>query len=179
MIESGFGRTDRRQLRELDRRSGPHAEPCHGDVREPRTPFRPVDAEALQALGQAGLEQTGASFLVVEHEHGHSFGLAIARASEYRPADPGSGLAECGLKLIELVCGPGAEKRQRDMEVLRRRRPDAGQGSERPAGPPGEQFRLVGRKWEAEEQAEAVMPAEASSGTHARGAPDRDRTRRM
>lgn len=179
MIESGFGRTDPPELGHSNGRTRAVAEAGHRDVREPWPPFAPVHPQALEPPGKAFLEERRMPALVVEDEHGHSLGLAVAGRHENRLGDPGGGLPKRFAQGVQLFRRPLPEKRERDVQVVDGQRPRTGVAHQHASRPAGQLARGLGRNGKTEEQPQPLMATEASSAIHADGTPDRARTRRM
>jgi hypothetical protein len=111
-------------------------------------------------------DSSRATLLVVEDEHADGAGLSIPGRREHGWRDSSSGVAQDVCDWADLVSRPGAEERDRDVEVLERNRADAvlGQLVALPVGDrPG---RGLGQT-EAEKEAKALISLDATRRGHA------------
>src|SRR5262249_33095892 len=132
---------------------------------QPRAVLAAVDAERLQTALDALRQRGGGAVEVVEDEHRHAPGLAVAGDGELQGGRGSSrGLPQRREDPVELPGGPVAEEGKRDVEVLARDDPDTGERGELP-GLDCVERRF--RKAEAEEETEPLIPTHAIPGIHA------------
>jgi hypothetical protein len=89
-------------------------------VWKPRTVLAPIDPEPFQTGEEVLRERGRPPVLVREGEHAHAPRLAVAGDLESRPRCGFRRRAKLSSDRPLLGCGPPAEERQRDVEVLPR-----------------------------------------------------------
>src|SRR5262249_37557685 len=132
---SRIGRHEWFQVRQLRPQPWTLAEAQDGHVRQPLPAFRLVAAQRLQPPVQIACERLRTTLFVVEREHAHAPGLAVAPPGEQRPLGQrrrsAQGLPDPGRLLGRTV----PEEGQRDVQVVGREDPDARHALERFALP--------------------------------------------
>jgi hypothetical protein len=118
MVDSGFGRTERRESGQGRPELGRGAKAQHRDVWEPTPVLRLVDPDALQPPVEIACQPPRTLFLVREDEHGHAACLAVAQRAE------DDGLGEDASRRLERVRNRRhvigwamSEERECDVEV--------------------------------------------------------------
>ena len=164
MVESGVGRTERRELRQSRLESGRRTEAQHGDVWQPRPPFALVRAELDEPLLQVVCESGRALVLVFEDEHPHAPGLAVPGDGESRASRAHGALLQGGYQSGEFRARARAEKGEGDVQVLAR---DDASAGKRPARPVLERGRNLVRKSKSEEEPETLIALDGSAAVHA------------
>ncbi len=118
MVDSRSGRTDRPEVGKVRRQPRPLAEADDREMRQPAPSLRLVHAEPLEAAVEVGGQASGRAAAVVEHEHADAPRLAVAAHPELDRLRRPRSVIELGRDPPELACWAGAEKGEREVEVL-------------------------------------------------------------
>jgi hypothetical protein len=99
-------------------------EPKHRDVREPAALLPFVHAERREPFVQVDCERSRPAFRVVENEHAHTSGLAVAADGELGRSRSCGRVAQALRDCTELGHWPLTEEGERDVKVAARHDPD-------------------------------------------------------
>jgi hypothetical protein len=124
MVDSGLGRTERRQVGKSRLEPRLPSKPEHGDVGQPRACLASVHAETLETLAEVCGDAPRTLCLVVEDDHADAAGLAVAERPKdrYRVDGRDSAAQRIG-DGVDVIRRPRSEEGKRDVDVLSGNRP--------------------------------------------------------
>src|SRR5215211_446139 len=164
MVDSGVGRTERAEIGHRRPEARALAKAQNREMRKPRTLFAPIDADRFEPLLQLLRDPVRAAVLVGEDEHADAARLAVANGFEYGSWRTPRGCPHGIGDGRQLGAGPGAEERERDVEVLAR--DDA--PTELLALPLNDSVQDGGGQGKAAEESKAIIALDATGSSHTR-----------
>jgi hypothetical protein len=164
MVDRRIGRTERLELghRRVEARRLPEAQ--YGDMREPRPLLALIDAEGLQSVEEPSGEPSAFLCAIVEHEHPHAAGLAVAARREHDVGGFSRSVGQRHRDRRQLAGRPSAEEREREVEMLARDDPAL---AEMLVLPGLEVVQDAVGKPERAEEPEVLIAPEVTGGSHA------------
>src|SRR5215216_4453966 len=164
MVDSGVGRSEGAEIGHRRPEARALAKAQNREMWKPRTLFAPTDADRLEPLLQLLSNPARAAVLLGEDEHADAARLAVANGFECGSWSTLGGRPQGVDDGRQLLAGPGAEERERDVEVLAR--------DDAPAEvlglPLDDPVDDGGGQGKAAEESKAIMASDAIASTHTR-----------